>query len=129
VSIRTELSFSASAPPRLAYFATAVRHFTPRRIAVLASGVGLVLPRSNLEHALGVVLLLESPKTLHGFFRKDPPHFVFVLGHGVVEIRRHVKRFQRFDEAVAPLLAGGAFAVVGPADDSRAPQASAASAK
>ena len=64
----------------------------PRGIAVLASGVGLVLPRSRLEHALGVVLLLERPQTLHGFFRKDAPHFIFVLGHGVVEIRRHVKR-------------------------------------
>jgi hypothetical protein len=102
-----------------------------RGTAAWALGVGLVLPRSRLENALGVVLLLESPQTLHGFFRKDAPHFVFVLGHGVVEVRRHVKRFQRFDEAVAPLLAGGAFVVVvvGPAGESRAPQASAASTK
>ena len=61
-------------------------------IAALSSGVSLVLPRSRLEYVFGVVLRLESSQTFHGFFREDPPHFVFVLGHGVVEIRRHVKR-------------------------------------
>jgi hypothetical protein len=30
------------------------------------------------------VLLLEHPQTLHGFFRKDAPHFIFVLGLGEV---------------------------------------------
>ena len=70
--------------------------------------VGLILPGAHLEQVAGVVLFLESPQALHGVLGEHAQHFRIALGHGVVQIRGHMKWAQLLDEIVAPLLAGRA---------------------
>ena len=104
----------------------------PRAIAVLASGVGCVLPRARLEHVVRVVLLLERIQTLHGLFGEHAPACPSSLaGMALLRYVVTLERSQRVDEVVTPLLGSSPLGVVGigPAGEGRAPQTSAASAE